>query len=224
MDKNTNEKDIQIFIDSHEAGTKVASILKKKCRIEEKPLDTDYILSEHAACERKTTKDFLKSIVDGRLFRQVSELKERYEKPFMIIEGDDLFNNDTKIHPNAVRGALASIALEFSMPILWTKSQFDTAELLFAIAKREQLQLKKSVTIRNKKRFRSMNQMQEFLVSGIADIGSETSRKLLKHFVTPQRIFTASESELQEVDGVGKKTAKKIRTLLISKYEKSILE
>ena len=133
-------------------------------------------------------------------------------------------NQERKIHPNAIRGALASIAIDFGMPILWTANQLETAELLFSIAKREQLDRKKSVSIRGKKKTRSMNEIQEYLVSGLPKISREKSKYLLKDFGTPQKIFMASEEELKDVEGVGEKLAKKIRKILTKSYEKSILE
>ncbi|MEM7819889.1 MAG: ERCC4 domain-containing protein [Candidatus Aenigmatarchaeota archaeon] len=219
-----NDK-IIIYADSREIKSRITSILKKRCKIEERRLDVaDYLLSECVAAERKTCNDFFQSIIDGRLFRQLNELKNNFEKPIIIIEGDELFNNNRKIHPNAIRGALASIVIDFSIPILCTKNQLETAELLFAIAKREQLQTKRNIILRGKRKFKSMNQMQEFLVSGLPKISETKAKNLLKYFGTPEKIFTADEKELQKVEGIGNGLAKKIREILTKKYEKSILE
>jgi Fanconi anemia group M protein len=92
------------------------------------------------------------------------------------------------------------------------------------IAKREQSEMRKSVSIRIKKKFKSMNQMQEFLIAGLPKISTATARKLLKHFGTPEKVFNATETELMKVPGIGKKLAKKIRDVLTENYEKSILE
>lgn len=216
---------IVIYADTREAATKVVAILKNRCELRERQLVTgDYVLSKHIAAERKAADDFLQSIVDGRLFAQLSELKKSFRTPILIIEGESLFDNGRKIHPNAIRGAIASIATEFGIPMIWTRSQLETAEILYIIAKREQVTRKKHIAIRTKKRFRSSNQMQEFLLSGIPKISTQTAKKLLKHFGTPERIFTASESELMKVEGIGEKLAKRIRLLLTKRYEKSILE
>jgi len=219
-----NEKDVVIYADVGEMTTKVAAILENRCKLRSIRLHTgDYVLSKRIVVERKVSGDFLQSIVDGRLFRQISEMR-KYEKPLIIIEGNHIMNNERGIHPNAIRGAIASIATEFSMPIIWTQSQLETAEMLLTLAKREQLGKKASLAVRTKKRVRSANEMQEFLVSGLPKISTMTAKKLLKHFGTPERVFAASESELTKVDGIGKIMAKKIRRILIKKYEKSILE
>lgn len=220
--KNDN---VVIYADTRESDSKVVAILKNRCNVREQQLVIgDYVLSKYIAAERKTSGDFLQSIVDGRLFAQLTELKKSFRMPILIIEGDTLFNGERKIHPNAIRGAIASIATELAIPIIWTKTQLETAEMLYIIARREQTDRKKGIAIRTKKRFKSVNQMQEFLVAGVPKISTQTAKKLLKHFGTAEKIFTASESELMKVEGIGEKLAKKIRMLMTKKYEKSILE
>lgn len=221
----TEKEQVVIYADLREMNSKITAMLREQCIVREQQLDTgDYLLSERVCAERKTTQDFVQSIIDGRLFKQLAELKDTFEKPLLILEGGDLFRTMVNIHPNALRGALASIAVEYALPTLWTKDQRETAAMLYMIAKREQLTMKKSVSLRPKQRFRSENQMQEFLVCGLPDIGLTTAKTLLKHFGTPQRLFTADETALRQADGVGEKTAKQIRRILTKKYEKSILE
>ncbi len=222
MQRVLNEKDVVIFADTGEMTTKVAAILQGRCKLRTKRLHIgDYVVSKRIVVERKVSEDFLQSIVDGRLFRQINGMK-KYEKPMLIIEGDHIFDNDRNIHPNAIRGAIASIAE--SMPIIWTRNQLETAEMLLTLAKREQLGKKASIAVRTKKRVRSANELQEFLIAGLPQISTKTAKKLLKHFGTPDRIFAASDSELMKVDGIGKVLAKRIRHILTKKYEKSILE
>lgn len=222
---DSTENNVTIYADVREACSAIPKILSKRCTVEQKQLSiADYQLSKRTGCERKTVSDFLQSIVDGRLFQQLGDLKKIFTCPILLIEGTDDIFDLRKIHPNAIRGALASIATDFKIPILWTKSQLETAELLYTIAKREQLQLKKSVQLRVKPNFRSINQEQEFLISGLPKISSILAKRLLKRFGTPQAIFTAKPEQLQEVEGIGEKLAKKIRKLLTKNYEKWILD
>ncbi|MBI2578723.1 MAG: hypothetical protein HYW26_03360 [Candidatus Aenigmarchaeota archaeon] len=218
------ENKIVIYADNHQAETKVTAILKNRCEVREKKLNAaDYVLSKNVACERKTGSDFLQSLIDGRLFTQLTELKDRYKTPILLIEGDiDLENRN--IHPNAVRGALASITVDLGVPVFWTKSQLESAEMLFTIAKREQNEKRNGIRLRNKRRFLSPNQQQEYIISGLPKVSSVIAKRLLKHFGSPERVFTATEEELQQVEGIGKIMAKKMRKLLTKKYEKSILE
>ncbi|MFA4819702.1 MAG: ERCC4 domain-containing protein [Candidatus Aenigmatarchaeota archaeon] len=218
------DKQVIIYADNRE-NNKVTEILKHRCDLRQKQLAVaDYLLSKRVAVERKTCGDFLSSMTDGRLFKQLGELKENFRTPVLIIEGNELFDSDRKIHPNAIRGAIASIATDYCLPIIWTKTPLETAEMLISIATREQITKNKSVALRGKKKAKSMNHRQEFLVAGLPQISTQTARKLLKHFGSPEKIFAATKEELMEVEGVGPKNAKRIRLVLAKKYEKSVLE
>jgi ERCC4-type nuclease len=211
---------VTIYTDVRETE-KIKNILKKKCELKEKQLHIgDYLLSDRMAVERKTVTDLVNSIMDGRLFRQLYELRQEFEFPILIIEGKDLFT-DTKIHPSAIRGAIASI-VSAGTQMIWTKNEAETSEMLYFLAKREQIKEKKSISLRGKKKFLSENEMQEFLVSGIPKISTQKARSLLKHFGSPSAIFTAKEDELCEVNGIGKGLAKNIRSLLETEYKASI--
>jgi Fanconi anemia group M protein len=70
-------------------------------------------------------------------------------------------------------------------------------------------------------------EQQLFIVESLPNIGPVNAKNLLKHFGTVSKVFNASENELQEVEGIGKKTAKEIRKVMDSKYlyfEKEIKE
>lgn len=222
MDEN-NKKPIVIYADVRE-NSRVIEILRQRCDLRQKQLAVgDYLLSRRVGVERKTASDFLSSIVDGRLFKQMNELKQ-FKKPLLILEGNPLLGSDRKIHPNAIRGALASVSIDYGVPIVMTENPLETAEMLLAIAKREQLDRKKSVALRGRKKAGSMNQRQELLIAGLPQINTQTAKKLLKHFGSPQGVFTATEQELMETEGIGPKMARRIRLVLSKKYEKSILE
>ncbi len=210
---------VVIYADTREMNSRIISILNKYCNVRETQLKVgDYILSEQVCVERKSSDDFLQSIIDKRLFEQLSSLKASFQKPLLIIEGGNILDNSRALHPNAIRGAIAAISIDYSVPIIWTATQADTAHQLLAIAKREQLERKKAVGIRWKRKARSVAEMQEFLVVGIPKIGTSKARSLLKHFRTPERLFTASEAELQEADGIGRELAKQIRKMLTERY------
>src|SRR3989338_4275906 len=80
-----------------------------------------YVCSERIVIEKKTTSDFINSIKDQRLFGQIQELKNSAEKPVLMIEGNpELLFLESRMHPNAIRGVLSSIAIYHNVPILWT--------------------------------------------------------------------------------------------------------
>ncbi len=213
------ELGLKILVDSRELRSDVVKHLRDLgASIEVKNLEVaDYVLSDRVAVERKTVEDFSESIIEDRLFQQLIKLKA-YQRPILVIEGENLYQ---RIHPNAVRGAIAAIAVDFGIPIIRTKDEKDTAELLLAIARREQEEMRREVVEHYAKTKRTLKEEQEYVVSAISNVGSVIAKKLLEHFQTIEKIATASEEELMEVPKVGKKTAQRIRILMTTPYDEA---
>ncbi|WP_456416154.1 DEAD/DEAH box helicase [Methanocaldococcus sp.] len=212
-DKDKIEKPIKIIVDVREKN--IAKLLHKYADVELKTLEVgDYVLSDRVVVERKTSEDFVNSIIDKRLFSQLKNLK-KVEKPLLIIEGD----NFSRIHENALKGAILSVIFDFGIPILFTKNVDETVDLLIKIAEKEQLKEKRPITIRYGKTTMSLKEQQRFIVESLPDVGGALADRLLKHFKTVERVFIAKEDELMEVEGVGEERAKKIRKVLTAKYE-----
>ena len=176
----------------------------------------DFIISGRVAVERKTARDFVASIIDGRLFEQVSELKKAYEKPILLIEGFDLYSHRA-IHPNAIRGAIASLILDWNIPVIFTRDHKETVELLKALAKREH-EAGRTPTIKVPKG-ETIKEKQEYLVSALPGINLTLARRLLKKFKSPLNVFTSSLTQLTEVEGIGEKKAREIKKVLEEEYK-----
>lgn len=211
-------KKVLIFVDSREAGSEVIKKLEQyDCIIRKKMLHiADYVLSDRVAVERKRYSDFIKSIIDQRLFSQIRALAENFKKPILVIEGKEKL---VGLHPNAIRGALAFIAVDQGIPILWTDSEEETAGLLYWIARREQIEEKREPAIRGKRKALSMSQQQEFLIAGLPHVSSVLAKRLLNYFKTPEKVFKAKESDLKKIESIGKIKAKNIRKVLETRYK-----
>lgn len=181
----------------------------------------DYIASDRVGIERKTVPDFLGSIMNQRLFRQLEELSASFENPVLIIEGNpELLWHESSMHPNAIRGALASITVDYRVPIIWTRNSRETAAQIHWIAHREQKKNRNGVSIRGEKKPMDTSRQQEFVVAGLPFVNSTLSRRLLEHFGSVKRIFNAKPDKLMRIDKIGEKKAKQIFELLNSKYER----
>ena len=218
IDKPENEKLPLVFADSREGNSKVIRHLSEMeidVKIQSMAV-ADYQVSDEVAIERKTAKDFVDSIVDKRLFKQARELSEEFKRPLMILEGNDLYSG--MINPNAIRGSIASIALDFGISIIPTRNAQDTAAMIKRIAIREQSGEKVPIQIRTDKKPVSLFEQQLFIIESLPNIGPVNAKNLLEHFGSVSNVINASESELQEVEGIGLKTAKSIRNVIDSKY------
>ncbi|MHC1579398.1 MAG: DEAD/DEAH box helicase [Candidatus Alkanophagales archaeon] len=213
---------VKIFVDQRELRSQVVKhLMDFGVELEFKNLEVgDYVLSERVGVERKTAADFLSSLVSAErsLLRQVKELADAYERPLLIIEGD-LRAGRTQVHPNALRGALAAILTDFGVPVIRVEDGRETAALLYAIARREQLELRRAVSPHGRKTAKTLKEQQEYIVSSIPGVGITVARNLLRHFKTVERVMTASEEELMAVERVGAATARRIREVLTAKYE-----
>ncbi len=216
---------IKIIVDQRELNSSITRELSIRDDIQitlETLVVGDYILSDRVAVERKTIDDFLSTLVgeDRSLFDQIKNLSKYYSKPILIIEGDGSLYNKRNIHPNAIRGSIASLAVNFGASVLRTSDELDTAEMLAIIAKREQFSSDRPVTVHGSKTNKTLSEQQEYVISSIAEIGPTTARNLLESFGSVEGIMTASLEQLQNVKGIGKITAERIKKITSSPYLK----
>jgi len=218
---NSEVTKVKIYVDKREIRSHVAHSLEKLgMEVVLRTLEVgDYVVSDRVGIERKTAEDFLSTFLDGRdLFGQISDLARSYRRPLLIIEGDGIYTK-RQIHPNAIRGALSTIAIDFGVPVLFTKDEEDTAALISVIAKREQVDSKKEINLHGNKTASTLPEQMEYVVSAISEIGPVVAKNMLRHFGSVERIMTASREELMAVELVGPKTADRIREVVSGEYK-----
>ena len=214
-------EDIKIFADSREKGSPVIKeLVEFGVKIDLQRLETaDYILSSRCAVEFKTVTDFVDSIVDGRLLSQIKAMKNNFERPLLIIEGTEDIYSVRKVHANAIRGMLSTIAVSYGVPIIQTKNFRETASLLLITAKREQDESGADFSMHGDRKPTTTREQQEYIVSSFPGVGATLAKPLLKKFKSIKNIVNAKEEKLKEVDLIGQKKAKAIREVLDSEYE-----
>ncbi|MFB6294498.1 MAG: ERCC4 domain-containing protein, partial [Candidatus Nanohaloarchaea archaeon] len=218
LDGFDEESGVVVVADDRE-NTVMKELSRRDVSVRSSRLEVgDFLLSDRTVVERKTAADFVDSIVDNRLFPQLQELVTEFAHPLLVIEGEDLYRH-RDVHPNAIRGALSSVALDYDVPILWSSGTEETAELLIAAAKREQEDEGRTVDIRGERSPTTERDRQEFLVAGLPNVSETLAERLLEEFGTAEAVFTASATELQQVEGIGEETADRIRDLLERDYE-----
>lgn len=180
----------------------------------------DYVVGP-IAIERKSVGDFHGSLIQQRLFEQLTRLKETYPPPVaLILEGDLSSVNDLRA-PRAFWGALLAIAIELDVRVLPTPSRAGTAELLAVLATRVGRGAggwRQGAGVRYKPVTLTPAEQQKFVVQGLPGIGDTVSHNLLERFGSLRRLFAANERELLRAPGVGKKRAAEISELLDRTY------
>ncbi|MEM3671483.1 MAG: helix-hairpin-helix domain-containing protein, partial [Thermoprotei archaeon] len=125
----------------------------------------------------------------------------------------------SSLNPEAVRGAMISLAIDYGVPILWSRSPSETARLLARIATREQREMGRAKPIiRDERKPVENDDIREYLISSIPGVDAVRSRSLLKHFGSVAAVLKAEVQELLKVEGIGEKTAKKIREIVDGEY------
>ena len=206
-------KDLRIIIDERERKSGIPKLLQKiGINVEVKRLPIgDYIVSHETVVERKSISDFISSIFDGRLFDQCNRLKEHFQFPIILLEGNvDEIETITE-NPLVFYGALSTIAVEFKIPIIPTPNASHTAKLLVALSSR-----KDSIKGPLLKKIRKSNDIQKQQLSvlcSLPGVGEKTAIRLLEKFGSPLKVLSASTKDLSKISGLGESRAKKIKKM-----------
>lgn len=177
----------------------------------------DYLINDAITIERKTGRDFLISLIDGRLFSQTSNLKRYCIHPVLLIEGSP-FKTDLAFDERAIRGALISIQAIWYVPVLYSRSKEDSRDIMLMIGKQEEA-CSNVIPLRGGYRPRRLKSRQLFILQGLPKIGPRAAKRLLDHFGSVSAVMNATAESLMEVDGIGRVSAEKIREVLDSVYE-----
>lgn len=202
--KKRKLKTEKILIDYREKNCLIPSELKEKgFEIEFKELKVaDYII-KGIAIERKTISDFISSMINKRLIRQLQELQQ-YNKKILLIEGleeQELYSDNINngVNSNSIRGFILSIILKYQIPIIFTKNYKDTSKYIELLSRKKENSQPLNIT---KKTLNKKEQMQ-FILESFPGIGPKNAKKLLEKFSNLQGIFNASQEELKNI--IGKK-------------------
>jgi len=203
-----------IFVDYREE--KIASLLEKMgCKIVKMNLPIGDFVINDVGIERKSFEDFISSIIDGRIFEQAEALSSAFKKPILIVEGFGVFE---RIHENSFYATFAYLISNYNVTILRAKNEEETAKLIYWIARKEfENRGKAGYKIREKKI--STQSIQERILAAFPGISTILSKRILKKFGSLKKFFNANERELMEVDGIGEKTAKRIRKIIEEEYK-----
>jgi DNA excision repair protein ERCC-4 len=186
----------------------------------------DYIVSPEVAVERKTIRDLVSSIYDGRLYVQCSELVKHYQRPIVVIQGDiavlkeipdDIKESKARRlveRTPLVLDALSTVAMEFRIPVVHAPDAEYAAMLLLAMANKG-IQNRASGPLLKKIRKENPFYLQQLSVlSSVPGVGDKLAARMLEKFKTPQRALTATAAELATIPGFGLTRAQRVRKVL----------
>ena len=208
---------VKIIVDQREDRLFDLLLKKMGADVERRVLEVgDFLCSSRLAVERKSRADFEQSVIDGRLFAQLPNLVSNYERIVIVVEGQ---SDENRISRSALLGAYAAIIADFGASLMFTRDKEATAELVFNLAKHEQLARKSDLRVFAKRKSLTPSQAMRSIIEMLPLVGPKGARALLAHFGSVEDVISASEKDLSEVPGIGEKKAKLIRAILRHPYD-----
>ena len=214
--------DLRIVIDEREKKSGIPKLLTTiGIKTEIKTLLIgDYIVGPETVVERKSIQDLVSSIFDGRLFDQCNRLKEHFQYPILLIEGNvDEIELITE-NPLIFYGALSTVAIDFKIPIIPTPNASHTAKLLVSLcSKKEPI---KGPFLKKIKKSNDVQKQQLAVLCSLPGIGEKIAIRILEKYGSPIAALGVTSKELAKIPGLGETRAKKIKKMLEhkSKYKK----
>ena len=215
----------RVIVDERERVSGVPEFLRSlglqvDCRLLEVG---DYVVSSSCAVERKAGRDFVKSLYSGRLFDQARRLREFYDRPVFIVEGDLglLFGESSK--SRAFWGAMITLSFQFGISVFFTANSEQTANLIATLAKRASLtRAPQNPWVQKKPKAANTQKLQLTVVAALPTIGPKLAERILSRFGTVRRVFSASTAEFSSIKGLGRTKAEKIVRFLDSEYRPAV--
>ena len=210
-------ENLRIIVDERERKSGIPDLLKSVgLNLEMKTLPIgDYIVAPETIVERKSIRDLMASVFDGRLFDQCSRLKEHFEHPVVLMEGNVDEIEEITENPLIFYGAISTVVLDFKIPVIPTPSAAHTAKLLVSMCSRKDTP--KGPYLKKIKKSSDLEKQQLSVLCSLPGIGEKFAVRMLEKFGTPLKVFSATTAELAKVEGLGDARAKKIKKTLDTK-------
>ncbi len=179
----------------------------------------DYVVGPEVVVERKSIKDLMSSVFDGRLFDQCGRLRDNFEHPVILMEGDVDEIVDIAENPMVFYGAVSAVALDHKIPIIPTPSASHTAKLLASMCSRQDGRTAGTdgPLVKRVKKSENLRQQQLSVLASLPGVGQKIATRLLDRFDTPRGALTSTTADLAGVEGMGIQRAKKIKRVMGSK-------
>jgi len=208
-----------IAVDQRESPLFDEALKALGAKVDRRRLDVgDFICSSRLVVERKTRSDFEQSVIDGRLFAQLPNLVANYERVVILVEGT---KSEERLKRSSLLGAYTAIIADFGASLVFTRDMEASAELLFHMARHEQVSKKGAMRVYARKKTLTPSQTSRAVIESLPMVGPKLAKALLRHFGNAENVLSANERELSEVAGMGRKRAAIMKRVLSLRYDES---
>ena len=167
--------------------------------------------------ERKTLADYSTSLTGKRLTEQTIKLKQRYEYAYILLEGD-LSNTmspwrESNISPESLRGSMASLTAREGLPVIPCSNLSLLADMAVRLARKHLEETDRKFIPRGA--VGPDEPVAKMMYGCIEGVGADTAETLYEAYPSVVELLNAGVDELQELDGIGEKTAQTIQEALL---------
>lgn len=196
--------------------TIVADTREPDNNFEEEELDCgDYVVTGPDGgiiLERKEWSDLVSSMRSGKLYQQLRMCREQDDyRVMLLVEGSRSnairYANSTHYEMRRLLTSLLATAPDIQM--MFSQSYQETVGIVKDLDEWIGDDKKREHKIREAEKV-PPGKRPQYIIEGLPSIGPKKAKKLLDHFGSARAVITASADELQEIDGIGPKTAQKI--------------
>ncbi|HAM72372.1 MAG TPA: nuclease [Verrucomicrobiales bacterium] len=167
---------LEIVADDREAGQPVLAALTRlgvtAGRVERLGLG-DYLVGGTLLVERKSARDFIASLIDGRLFSQAARLARHTGPSCLLLEGSGRELSSQGVSREAIQGALITLGLVFHLPVLRSVVPEESARLIL-MAWRQLIRQDRDEIGRPGRRPRRRKRAQLMALQGLPFVGPQT--------------------------------------------------
>ena len=134
--------------------------------------------------------DLYASLKDERIYSEIGGLEELYDINVLIVQIEEGADFITPLFPmKAWQSLTLSLEIGYNTHIYKTQTTDETIDLIYALWERERKGKHYESASNKKPRPKSLFKRQQYLLSGLEDVGDKNSAQLLKEYETPFNIF-----------------------------------
>lgn len=175
----------------------------------------DFVIDNNTVIERKSSTDFMLSVMDKKIFGNLAKLKAEFDRIVYIVEGD-IFAPRFHSNPTTLRDALAYMSAVEGVALIPSPDAQMSAELVYDMAMYVQHGGDKVVSVRST-RPKDVRSSQQYVVESLPGVSAERARELLRTFGNAAKVFAASDNALQAA-GLSVDTVARIRKILEAQW------
>jgi len=162
--------------------------------------------------------DYVSSLYNGQIDKQLKELKDNFDYAFLFVEYDgikDMISKNFGVNPGVIVGSVASILARHRVSVVFVGDLYISMTCKLIEKFYDGKTPVKNINYTPIRRGATVKEVKLDIVSRIPKVGAVKGNKLLEKFDNSiSKIADADIDKLMEVEGIGKKLANQIKEVL----------